>query len=88
MSNTFPPELSETSGRSNAADTTIVSYVWKEGTSQIATGETAQVSLTLGTHSITLIVTDNIDATDDDTMQVIVNVPSEPPTADAGEPWT
>ncbi|MBN2583738.1 MAG: right-handed parallel beta-helix repeat-containing protein, partial [Planctomycetes bacterium] len=66
---------------SSDADGTIVSYVWKEGANQIATGETVQVSLTAGSHTITLEVTDDDSATDDDTVEIKINVL---PVADAG----
>ncbi|MBN2584042.1 MAG: PKD domain-containing protein [Planctomycetes bacterium] len=64
------------------ADGSLVSYVWKEGVSTIATGATAQVSLTTGTHEITLLVTDDDSDTDGDVMLVLVN---PAPVADAGE---
>ena len=44
---------------SSDSDGTITSYVWSEGGSQIATGQTPTVSLAVGTHNITLTVTDN-----------------------------
>ncbi|MBN2582733.1 MAG: PKD domain-containing protein [Planctomycetes bacterium] len=58
---------------SSDSDGTIVSYVWKEGASQIATGQTANVSLSVGTHTITLVVTDDDSDSDDDTCQIVVN---------------
>lgn len=63
-------------------DGTIVSYVWKEGATTIANGETANVSLAVGMHTITLVVTDNESNTDSDIVQIVVN---DPPVADAGE---
>jgi len=70
---------------SSDPDGSIVSYAWKEGTSQIATGATAQVSLAVGSHTIALVVTDNVGATDDDTVVITVN---GMPTADAGDDQT
>jgi hypothetical protein len=70
---------------SSDSDGTIVSYVWKEGATQIATGQTAQVTLPVGVRSITLVVTDNEGATDDDVVVLRLNAP---PTADAGEDQT
>ena len=70
---------------SSDSDGSITSWVWTEGTSQLATGETAQVSLAVGQHTITLTVTDDDSATDDDTTVVTVNEkPNDPPVADAG----
>ncbi|NLX58036.1 MAG: hypothetical protein GXY74_02995, partial [Phycisphaerae bacterium] len=69
---------------SSDSDGTIASYVWSEGGSPIATGETAQVSLAVGTHTITLTVTDDESATDDDTVEVVVSAPNQAPVANAG----
>ncbi len=63
---------------SSDADGTIVSYVWKEGAAQIATGQTASVALDVGDHTMTLIVTDDDDATASDTVLVKVYAPSTP----------
>ncbi|MBN2584040.1 MAG: PKD domain-containing protein [Planctomycetes bacterium] len=63
------------------ADGSLVSYVWVENSTPIATGSTAQVSLSTGEHEITLVVTDDDSATGSDTVIVTVNVP---PVADAG----
>jgi PKD repeat protein len=53
-------------------DGTIVSYVWSEGTSQIATGSSASVSFAVGSHTVTLEVTDNEGASATDTVTVVV----------------
>ena len=53
-------------------DGTIVSYQWLENGAAIATGPTASLSLGLGTHTITLRVTDDDQATGED--QVVVEV--------------
>jgi hypothetical protein len=58
-------------------------YVWREGTTQIATGATPSPNLTVGVHTITLTVTDNGGATDVDTMVVSI-VAGPVPTANAG----
>ena len=70
---------------SSDSDGTIASYVWKEGTTQIATGATPSVSLSTGVHTLTLTVTDDDDATGTDTVEITVNIP---PTADAGTDQT
>jgi len=57
---------------STDSDGTITSYSWSEGGVEIATGATPAVDLAVGTHVITLTVTDNDDltATDDVTITV------------------
>ncbi len=65
----------------------IASWVWSENGGQIATGETPTVTFAVGTHNVTLTVTDNEGATDTD--QVVITVEAapganQPPTADAG----
>ena len=57
---------------SSDRDGSIVSYEWREGTAPIATGATAAVSLSVGTHTLTLEVTD--DGGDSATDSVIVVV--------------
>jgi len=70
---------------SSDSDGTIVAYVWTENSTQIATGSGPAVTLSVGTHTITLTVHDDDDATDDDTVAITVN---DPPTADAGDDQT
>lgn len=62
---------------STDAGGSIVQYEWKEGTLVLATGPTAtaQVPLSVGPHTITLIVTDNGGLTDDDTVLVTITEP-------------
>ena len=74
---------------SSDSDGTIVSYVWSEGGSDIATGVNPDVTLGLGVHTITLTVTDNDGLSDTDTVVITVleYVPT-PPTADAGPDQT
>jgi len=54
------------------SDGTVVAWVWREGGTIIATGETATVALAVGTHTIVLTVTDDRGATGTDTLVVVV----------------
>lgn len=53
----------------------IVSYVWTEGANPIATGVNPTVVFNVGTHTITLTVTNDDGATDTDTVIINVNNP-------------
>jgi len=64
---------------STDSDGTITSYVWTENSTQIATGATPTVNLTVGTHTILLTVTDNDGLTDEDEVVITVR-PNNPPT--------
>ena len=61
---------------SSDSDGYIVSWVWKEAGNVIGAGETIQPNLSVGTHTITLEVTDNQAATDEATVQIVVNEPA------------
>lgn len=54
-------------------DGTIVSYQWLEDGQQIATGVTATVNLAVGTHTISLRVTDDDGASSEDQVIVLIN---------------
>ena len=58
---------------SHDPDGTLVSYQWLENGAQIATGKTAAVSLGIGSHTITLRVTDDDQASSEDQLTVDVN---------------
>jgi len=58
---------------SSDPDGSITSYVWIEGGQEIATGPTPTVTLVVGTHNITLRVTDNDGATGTDDVVITVN---------------
>lgn len=72
---------------SSDPDGTIVSYVWSEGGTQVATGATPAVLLGVGTHTLTLTVTDDDGATDDDVVVVTVTA-NQAPNANAGPDQT
>ncbi|NLF32850.1 MAG: hypothetical protein GX591_18430, partial [Planctomycetes bacterium] len=57
---------------SSDSDGTIVSHIWKEGLSQIATGAQPSVTLDVGVHAIDLTVTDDDNDTDSDSVVVTV----------------
>ncbi|HEY8176863.1 MAG TPA: PKD domain-containing protein [Gemmatimonadaceae bacterium] len=57
---------------SSDPDNDPLEYHWFEGGSEIASGMTASVHLGMGSHTLTLHVADNHDASDDD--DVVVNV--------------
>ncbi|NLX57826.1 MAG: hypothetical protein GXY74_01915 [Phycisphaerae bacterium] len=73
---------------SSDSDGTIVSWLWTEGVTQLATTQTADVSLAVGTHTITLTVTDDDAATHEDTVVITVNPFTPTLTADAGDDQT
>jgi subtilase family serine protease len=64
---------------------TIFSYAWREGSTLIATGAMPTVWLPVGTHTLTLEVTDNDGETATDIMLVRV-YPSDPVSVTASTP--
>ena len=61
---------------SSDSDGSISSYEWSKDGSQIATGETPTVDLDVGSHTITLTVTDDEGATDNDDLVITVEAAS------------
>jgi len=57
---------------SSDSDGSIVSYEWYEGATLLATGVSPTLPFTLGSHTVTLTVTDNEDATASDSVQINV----------------
>ncbi|MBS3762598.1 MAG: tandem-95 repeat protein, partial [Planctomycetes bacterium] len=70
---------------SSDPDGTIASYSWIEDATEIATGATPEVTLDVGTHDITLTVTDDDGATDSDTVTITISDPNDAPTAQDDE---
>ncbi len=58
---------------SSDADGSITNYVWSKAGNQIASGVTPSISLSVGTHSLTLVVTDNQGTTASDQVVIIIN---------------
>ena len=70
---------------STDSDGNIVSYVWSENGSEIATGVNPTVNFAVGSHTVTLTVTDNQGATGNENVLVVVNAPVPTiPIANAG----
>lgn len=59
-------------------DGTITSYLWRSGGVQIATGASPTITLAVGSHILTLTVSDNSGASASDTVQVTVRAPGSP----------
>lgn len=66
----------------------IASYDWTENNVQIATGSNPTVTLSRGTHAITLKITDGNGKEATDQVNVIVTTGGSSPTADAGSDIT
>ena len=68
-------------------DGTITSYEWTEGTTVLGTAAIITYDFSVGTHTVSLTVTDNEGATGSD--ECIINiVANQPPFADAGPDQT
>lgn len=66
---------------SSDSDGTIASYEWKEGTTVLGTTASITVVFALGSHTVTLTVTDNGGATSSDSVVITVNEPSTTATS-------
>jgi hypothetical protein len=83
----FGDNVQLSAAASSDPDGQIVSYHWKEGSKLIGSGlELALDSLSIGTHIITLIVTDDKGASDNDnvTVTVLGEAANQLPVANAG----
>jgi thermitase len=66
---------------SSDADGTIVNYEWREGSAVIGFGSTMSAWLGVGTHTLTLVVTDDAGDTGTDSVVVTVKAFNRPPIA-------
>ncbi len=66
-------------GSGSTDDGGIVSYAWSEGGNPLAVGATPSVSLALGSHTITLLVTDANGVVDSDDVFITVDPAAPPP---------
>ena len=73
--------------QSSDPDGSIVTYEWREGSTFVAFGATPSVFLSVGTHTLTLQVTDDHGATASDTVAITVRA-NQPPVANAGPDQT
>src|SRR4030095_14054761 len=62
---------------SSDRDGSVVSYAWRDGSTSIAAGETPAVWLSVGTHTLTLEVTDDDGDSATDSMVVRINPPNQ-----------
>lgn len=61
------------SGTGSDSDGTIVSYEWRNGTTVLGTTAHLSTTLATGTHTLTLIVTDDDGASASDTIDITIN---------------
>jgi len=67
------------------SDGVLLTHIWTEGPTTVARGIAPAASIALGSHTITLTVTDEDGLTDVDTVQIDINpIPPGTPIADAG----
>ena len=72
---------------SSDPDGTLVFYEWKQGSNVLGTSEIINADFQLGSHTVTLSVTDDDGQTDTDDVLIIVNS-NLPPIANAGPDQT
>ncbi|MEJ2622246.1 MAG: PKD domain-containing protein, partial [Candidatus Thiodiazotropha sp.] len=78
-------ELVQLDGTASAdTDGTIVSYQWLEFDSEVASGATPSITLAVGSHNLTLRVTDNDGAVGEDQVSIVIQPGSNAPRASAG----
>lgn len=70
-------------GSSSSAEGSIVSYEWREGGTLLGTGVTLGIFVNPAVHLVTLTVTDDAGASDDDTV-LLTLASNQPPVANAG----
>ena len=71
--------------KSKDKDGEIVSYSWSLNGAEKGTGETAEITLPVGEHTIVLTVTDNGGLSDTDEVEIMIKEgPNRAPVADAG----
>ena len=74
-------EVTLDASESNDTDGSIVSYEWSEGSVVLSTAESfVKSDLSVGTHTITLTVTDDGGATGSDTVVVLIESATPPPS--------
>jgi PKD repeat protein len=74
---------------SSDPDGDIASYAWDFGDGVNGTGATPSHAYAVaGTYNVTLMVTDNGELSDSDTVSATIGAAGTPPTADAGGPYT
>ncbi len=62
-------------------DNDVLTYQWRIGETVLGTSAVLNVTLPRGTHTLTLVVTDTSDASDDDTVTITVIDTTEPSVA-------
>ncbi len=70
---------------SSDSDGSITAYLWQEGNTTLSSDSNfTKADFAVGTHTVTLTVTDDDNATDTTSVTVTIEAPNQAPTADAG----